>query len=176
MECQAVVETAAGLQCKVGCPEGHGVELGLEGGEGVSWGYAGKRVLGRGTSGSLKLRASLGVWGAVRKLVWPGQVRMGRNLGTEARPCSTLETTVSILAFTLNDSGSRGGVLSGKMTWFRLTSRRICVKNELLRGERAAIVIQVRADGSSHGLMALFLSPGSDFRFPFWWMCFQMQF
>lgn len=39
--------------------------------------------------------------------------------------------------------------------------RRICIKNELLKGKLATAVIPVRAGGGSGRLMALFLAVGS---------------
>ena len=48
-----MVEMEAGLQSKLGCPWGNSIAQGLGGDEGVSWGYLGKRVLGRGTGRSI---------------------------------------------------------------------------------------------------------------------------
>lgn len=61
--------------------------------------------------------ASLCDGGRARRLVWLGQMGTGRDLGAKARPCGALEATVKILAFTLNDAGSPGRVLSRKITY-----------------------------------------------------------
>ena len=51
------------------------------------------------------------------KLVWLGQMGMGRRLNAEARAHGALGATVEILAFMLNDTGSHGRVLSRKVTY-----------------------------------------------------------
>ena len=157
----------AGLQCTLGCQGGNCIEYGLEGGKAVSWGYVGKRVLIRKTSRSPKVTAFLCAWRTSGKLVRPGQMRTTGtwNWG------HVVPWRATIFTFTLNDPGSHGKFLSRNMTWFLLSLRRICVKNGLLKGERAATVTQVRAAGGSLRLMSLFLAMDSDFRLPLQCVC-----